>query len=512
MDFKQQVMRDAETKYREMANGTAGKPLSRTPVLNSDEAYAEKRSSYCNRLNHERYSFNDAVKRIRQAKANRLEDERRQQLARAEKREAHREWRKKFFRSLVKLAVVFGALGAFAYFVVWQKWVFPNMSVKDLYTPEILQTYYRGEPNGEYYGGCYQNYTLTDCTKDGKVSATYEIICGGVYGKINLSGHIKKKSNNGTLIVEWTSQDLIYGKDIHSVADDRLEFRDGDYSSFKRNGYDFSNKIDEENLIATVDDLKKLKDSDAVFFLRNDINLSGVNWKPISGFRGVLVGGGHTIRNLGINISEWYVGANNIGFFGSLEGGVIDIKFENADINISVADVDNVGILCGELNGCAVNISASGSVSAPESDHVGGIIGMWRRFYERDKSDFHLTCSNLRNEADVNGKGDVGGVFGYIYDDSVYFQEDCVLELSKFDNKGKVTGSGDDIGGIVGRIVMHRALHISGFTNMGQVEGQKNVGGVIGSVSVAKDGFAYIKDSFSKSMDPIGKAENITID
>ena len=111
MDFKQQVMRDAEAKYREMANGTAGKPLSRTPVLNSDEAYAEKRSSYCNRLIHERDSFNDAVKRTRQANKSRLEDERRQQLARAEKREAHREWRKKFFRSLIKLAVVFGALG-----------------------------------------------------------------------------------------------------------------------------------------------------------------------------------------------------------------------------------------------------------------------------------------------------------------------------------------------------------------------------------------------------------------
>ncbi len=471
MDFKQQVMRDAEAKYREMANGTAGKPLSRTPVLNSDEAYAEKRSSYCNRLIHERDSFNDAVKRTRQANKSRLEDERRQQLARAEKREAHREWRKKFFRSLIKLAVVFGALGAFAYFVVWQKWVFPNMSVKDLYTPEILQTYCRSNGDNDAI------ITFTSCSDSGQVTATWEVFSDKGNVKVNLTGKITEKKNSGQLEIIWTSNEVVYISSSMQWEQESSATVKDHFGTLVTDNATFSAGVNDEYSISTADDLKKLTNSKKTYYLKNDIDLSGINWTPIQGFSGVLIGNGHTIKNLKI-VSD-SSGRSDIGFFSVLDGIVLNLNFEGALVK-SEGRNENIGVLCGTLKNKISDINISGVIEAPRSTHVGGLAGTVLL------SD-NFIFENLINEVNVTALTYAGGLFGYVEHHISNGITAYSLKLMNSTNKTSVTAVEDYAGGFIGYYTADATgiggsvdIIVSDCQNFGSINGRYYVGGIIG--------------------------------
>ncbi len=92
-----------------------------------------------------------------------------------------------------------------------------------------------------------------------------------------------------------------------------------------------------------------------------------------------------------------------------------------------------------------------------------------------------LTVISTKNKAAVSGTWDVGGFIGYMKDleqPSVVSFEDCV-------NDGNVTGSQNDVGGLVGIISdnVNMTITISNSTNNGNVHGDGYVGGFVGYMS-----------------------------
>lgn len=152
------------------------------------------------------------------------------------------------------------------------------------------------------------------------------------------------------------------------------------------------------NTISSASDLNKLRNSSDNFEFTCDIDMSGLSFIPIEGFSGTLDGKGYKIKNLTINTS-----ASNVGFFSTLNGAVTNLIFENASVTVSGSN-ENIGILCGTLNGSANTINVSGIVNAEKSKFVGGIIGFSANIRE---------IFDLQFIGDVNALQYVGGIVGY---------------------------------------------------------------------------------------------------
>ena len=206
--------------------------------------------------------------------------------------------------------------------------------------------------------------------------------------------------------------------------------------------------------------------SEATYQLNSDIDLSGINWEPIEGFKGTLIGNGFTIKNLSINTSE-----SNVGFFSTLSGTVRDINFDNAKITVSGSN-ENVGILCGQLSGSLMNVSVSGSVDANSCNYVGGVVG---NFDPNEAT----TLINVENTASVRGTGYVGGIVGYI-NETRYS-----LIFNTLKNSGTIESAGDYAGGVIGYCYNYDSswdpkITLSNSSNTGNVSGNYYVGGIFG--------------------------------
>lgn len=93
----------------------------------------------------------------------------------------------------------------------------------------------------------------------------------------------------------------------------------------------------EENhdyLITTHEELAAIADDpDGNYYLRNDIDLAGLEWTPIQGFTGYFDGCGYAINNLTINLSESSL--DSVGLFSSFTGKVCNLIVKNADITVT---------------------------------------------------------------------------------------------------------------------------------------------------------------------------------
>ena len=288
----------------------------------------------------------------------------------------------------------------------------------------------------------------------------------------------------------------------------------------------YGNSLDEDyelsdyTKIISVDELKTIE-TNGKYILAADIDLSGEEWTPIADFKGVIDGQGHEIRNMTITQSD----EKNVGFVRSLTGTLRN--FNLIDVNIDVSAVEsNVGGVVGYLkSGKVENICVSGSVKASRSASCGGIFGYvsggsfskvsvknievvgktnvggsfgkldgvtinggdgtpsetvivrgetnvgGKAGYVKSSGDM----SNLKTAAEVSGQSCVGGIFGYCYcyDD---------LTLSSFSNEGKVTGSENYTGGIMGKVEMYTYadVEIDNVNNTADVTGNEYVGGLFG--------------------------------
>lgn len=384
--------------------------------------------------------------------------------------------------------IVIAVLAALAIFVVWPKMIYPNMSAESLYTPEIVQS---------YCSDADKILTITECTKDGHITATWEINSDDGYYNVILKGVITSKKNNGDIEIQWNSNEIVNIPSGKSWSDEKSATITDNYQKLKSfsiiSDITFTAGTNDKYTIKTAEDFQKLSGSSGTYHLKNDIDLAGVNWTPIEGFTGTLMGNGFTIKNLTIDAST-----SNVGMFSTLSGYVRNLNFENANVTVSGRN-ENVGILCGNLEGNAINISVSGVLNASNCNNVGGIAG----YVARNGS---ATLSNLENKANISGADYTGGIFGKLY--NRYGSSSATTQLSGFSNSGTISGQAY-IGGIIGDCTAKTKLFIVDFVSTGNISGKSTVGGLIG-YCYGYSG-SYIQDSSTTSGNMYGKSENVTI-
>ena len=113
--------------------------------------------------------------------------------------------------------------------------------------------------------------------------------------------------------------------------------------------------------IKTAADLQQIaKDPKGDYILLSDIDMSGIEWKPIADFSGTLDGNGKTVQNLTIDESK----DADLGLFASVEAeGVIkDLSLENVTIHAEETKAQNIGTLVGTLEGKLKNVTATGVI------------------------------------------------------------------------------------------------------------------------------------------------------
>ena len=218
---------------------------------------------------------------------------------------------------------------------------------------------------------------------------------------------------------------------------------------------------------------------------------SSEEWTPIgnsesTAYTGTFDGDGHTISGLYINDST----ANNQGLFGYVSGTVQNLTvsgsvnssgdyvggivgnnsgtFENCAFTGSVSGDWYVGGVVGNNNGGTVTgciFSGSGSVSVTGSYSVGGVVGK--------NSGSNGSVEKCHNTGSVSGsREDVGGVVG----DNEGTVENCY-------NTGAVSGLDSGTGNRVGGVVGDNGGNVENCYNTGTVNVIGNssaVGGVVG--------------------------------
>ena len=424
------------------------------------------------------------------AEAERRAQEKRRQA------ELDREKRKRTIRKakkLIKRAVILGAIAMFAFFVIWPKMIKPNLSTDDIYSPEIVRTYCGTvDKSTRYETDKWDHiFTILSCEESGEVTATWEFLHNGDYGKYHLTGQIIDKKNNGNIKIEFTATNWeVQPEGYEWTSSFTAEISDH-ATTWYGNGVTLSAGTTDSYDIKTASDLNKLTNSDGLYILKNDIDLNGSDWTPIEGFSGTLIGNGFTIKNLTIERS-----ADNVGFFATLDGFVSSLNFENAKVKVS-GRKENIGILCGSLNGTAVNISTSGSVEAPIGTNVGGIIG-------KIVNTGSYAIASLKNTATVSGNEHVGGVIGGV-EDSVSKYDNYTVTMNGLENTASVTASGTCVGGIAGYVSLNNTnssyyvtLHATELVNTGRVKGSSYAGGIFGFAGTDSTE-SYLQDSSNAS-------------
>jgi len=203
------------------------------------------------------------------------------------------------------------------------------------------------------------------------------------------------------------------------------------------------------------------------YTLANNINLASdpifsasVGFTPIGSsstpFTGLFNGNGDTLSNLAIDLpSQSYVGL--FGYVSGTGKGVENLALVSA----SVTGNDYVGGLVGyDSGGTVQNSSVAGSVVSTGSgaNYVGGLVG---------DNDVGAIVEDSYETASVTGIANVGGVAGQNYG---------TIENSYA--AGSVTGTGQDIGGLLGDNDVNSVVENSYAT--GAVSGGDRVGGLVG--------------------------------
>ncbi len=214
-------------------------------------------------------------------------------------------------------------------------------------------------------------------------------------------------------------------------------------------------------------------------------NLKEKSWEPIgncSAYRGTFDGNGKTITNLYIKAEK-----QEVGLFGyTPESTIKNLTIDNA----SVTNTANyTGILVGDAGykSTLQNIMISTKCQViGGNDYTGGIAGI-----------LDGNASNCVNYATVQGKEDVGGLFGR-YDRTGNSITSCA-------NYGNVTATSKNAGGLVGYF---SSGTIQDCANYGDVKGTDRVAGMAGFVGGGKiqNVFSYGNVSATNSTQFIGMA------
>ena len=241
---------------------------------------------------------------------------------------------------------------------------------------------------------------------------------------------------------------------------------------------------------------------DRVFSLETDLDLSGADFAPIPFFAGIFLGNGHCITNLDISCD-----GSRLGLFRQIAAGAavrelsVQGKVAPGGTRLDVGGI--AGLNAGSIEDCAFRGSAAGL------ENVGGIVGT------NEAGGAIVGC---RFDGEVRAEHQSGGIVGLnsgtISDcrsaggvntvqiiperrqsfDLSAFSEDDFLDLSNIggiagQNGGVISGclceaavgyayTGYNVGGIAGK----SAGFITACENLGNIQGRRDVGGIVGQL------------------------------
>ena len=360
----------------------------------------------------------------------------------------------------------------------------------------VENCYNTGSVKGDWYVGgvvgdnrgpvknCYNTGTVTgpDSGSGSYVGGVvgYNISSGTVTNCYFLTGTAEKGIGNeedaegAAAVSDLTDQEQFQGWDFdntwristdkkHPVLQANAEDNALSGTGKQEDPYKIYRAIDLKNFRDIVNGANnQTADTDAHAKLMNNINLSSVcgptldsgqpvSWTPIgnsesTAYTGTFDGDGHTISGLYINNST----ANDQGLFGYVYGGTVQNLTVSGSVNSSG---DYVGGIVGNNSGTFENCAFTGSVSGDW--YVGGVVG-------NNNGGTVTGCI-------FSGSGSVTGVTGsYFVGGVVGKNSGSNGSVEKCHNTGSVSGSREDVGGVVG-------------DNEGTVENCYNTGAVSGS-------------------------------
>lgn len=276
-------------------------------------------------------------------------------------------------------------------------------------------------------------------------------------------------------------------------------------------GYDFSAEIESPKEgsypIGSVEELLKIGKEDGLpltwdYHLTTNLDLTGISWEPIDGFRGVFDGQGYAIHNLEI-IGDY----ENAGLFGEISSDYYNthrpvlknIALENVYINIVGKSYSTscAGGVLGNNDRAYVSIQncyVTGEINnTASSAQTGGIVGRNGSFY----SDmFNITdCQNYASITS-NGNGSAGGILGV---------GGYVENMDNCSNYGRIgTTSKAEYcvaGGVIGNL--YNGNTINNCFNIGDIGASStlssayiNAGGIIGFTNTASEG-VFLTNSYN---------------
>ncbi|MBE6592893.1 MAG: hypothetical protein E7642_02760 [Ruminococcaceae bacterium] len=196
--------------------------------------------------------------------------------------------------------------------------------------------------------------------------------CGVEYGELNPNNHLCAET--------WSNTETTHTKTCRDckttlVATENHEWNDNECSEC---GY---KNIDGWKHIFTVDDLKSIS-MDGKYFLETDLDLDGIEWKPIgtssNNFTGIFDGNDHVISNFKITNSRQYT-----GLFGYNSGTIKNLGVEDFIVNVTDSTAKGhmyAGGLVGFNSGTITDCYSTGDVSVSvrnfsKSIYVGGLVG-----------------------------------------------------------------------------------------------------------------------------------------
>ena len=201
--------------------------------------------------------------------------------------------------------------------------------------------------------------------------------------------------------------------------------------------------------------------------------------------------------------------ANNgtIEASGEEAGGIAGFSADNIDYCTNAANViaaGKVGGIAGyskaQIMDCFTEESYEIKTRETESDrdlYVGGIVGITEARVEKCTNRASVLCTksvaggivgkisgewayNCINEGEVRGCGTIGGIAGCFQGKEDQFNN----TISKCSNSGKVSGTGNRVGGIVGDFSF---CTLTECINKGDVEGKESTGGIAGCFANVSD-------------------------
>ena len=197
--------------------------------------------------------------------------------------------------------------------------------------------------------------------------------------------------------------------------------------------------------------------------LTNNIDLTGIDWTPISkddnkAYTGTFNGKDKTITELKITGSNDYA-----GLFGRIGSGgtVKNVKLTDVEVTGGMY----VGGVAGQNDGTVENCSVDGTVTGTGFTDTGGIVGT-----------NYGTISGCSAEGIVTGSVNVGGIAGGSY---------LGVTIEGCHSTAAVSGR-SSVGGVVGSLGNNSSLMASystGNVTATRTDGRANVGGVVGANS-----------------------------